>query len=148
MKKFACIVAAAAATFAAPSYAATEGYIDSRVGIAFVDGYSNEAIALAVGYDFDIGSNVFLGAEVLAVTDTSFVSPVIGSNTRIGVKASETDKVFATVGYAYDTYYEIDTSVIGAGYEHQFGTSKVSIQYQRSLDWDLNVVSVGFGFKF
>lgn len=148
MKKIAYIVAAAATTFAAPSYAATEGYVDSRVGIAFADGASSETLGLAVGYDFDIGTNLFLGAEVVAITDASFVSPLIGPNARIGVNASETDKVFATVGYLHDTEYDEGSAAIGAGYEHQFGKSKVSIQYQRTLDVNANFVSVGFGFKF
>lgn len=148
MKKIACIVAAAAATIAAPSYAATEGYVDSRVGIAFADGASNETLTLAVGYDVDIGTNVFLGAEAAAITDASFYSPLIALNSRVGVNASEKDKVFATVGYVMDTSSSGGSAMIGAGYEHQFGESKVGIQFQRTLDVNVNFVSVGFGFKF
>lgn len=148
MKKIAYIVAAAAATFAAPSYAATEGYVDSRVGIAFVDGTSGETLTLAVGYDVDIGTNVFLGAEASAITDTSFSDALIALNSRIGVNVSEKDKVFATVGTLTDTSFSGSSAMIGAGYEHQFGGSKVGIQFQRTLDANVSFVSVGFGFKF
>lgn len=147
MKKIACMVSVAAATFAVPSYAATEGYVEGRVGYAWAAGNS-ETIGAAIGYEFDVGDDVFLGAEAVATTEGSFSSPIIGANTRIGLRASETDKVFATIGYAYDTYSEMDDRLIGSGYEHKFGNVAASIQYQRSLSWDINHVFVGLGFKF
>jgi hypothetical protein len=147
MKKIAFIAALAASTFAVPSYAATEGYIDARVGYAWAVGES-ETIGLAAGYDFDVSSTVFLGAEAVATTNSSFGSPIIGANTRLGIRTSDTDKVFATVGYAYDTYDETDDSVLGAGYEHKFGKTAVNLQYQRGLSSEINIVFVGLGFKF
>jgi hypothetical protein len=147
MKKFAYIVSVAAATFAVPSYAATEGYVEGRVGYAWAVG-DTEAIGAAVGYEFDIDDNVFLGAEAVATTDASFTSPIVGFNTRVGLKATETDKVFATAGWAYDTFSEDTDFVIGSGYEHKFGNIGVNIQYQRYLALEVNQVFVGLGFKF
>lgn len=147
MKKIAYVTTAAVAVFAAPSYAATEGYVEGRVGYAWAVGDS-ETIGAAVGYEFDVGNDVFLGAEAVATTEASFSSPIIGANTRIGLRATETDKVFGTIGYAYDTYSDLDDTLIGGGYEHKFGKTAVSVQYQRSLAWDINHVFVGFGFKF
>lgn len=147
MKKIAHMASVAAATFAVPSYAATEGYVEGRVGYAWAAGNS-ETIGVAIGHEFDVGDDVFLGAEAVATTEGSFSSPIIGANTRIGLRASETDKVFATIGYAYDTYSEMDDILIGSGYEHKFNKVAVNIQYQRSLSLDVSHVFFGIGFKF
>lgn len=149
MKTIIMFAAAVTAVASTPAYAAGEGFAELRGGYAWVgDLADTESLGLALGYDFDLGSNAFIGVEANAYTDADFSDPVIGTNARLGFKPSEKNKMFATVGYAYDTWSETDDMVLGAGFEHKLDKLSLSIQYQRSLDWEINHVFVGIGTKF
>lgn len=148
MKKITYIAAIALTAFATPSMA-SEARMELRGGVAWVPGVSTESIGLALGYDADVGGNVFVGGEVVADTDFDFVSPVIGLNARLGTKVAENTKLYITGGYAHDTDFGTDDAVVGAGAEFGLGTKTfVSLQYQRYLDTDVNRATLGIGFKF
>ncbi len=92
---------------------------------------------------------MFIGVEAVADTNFDFVDPTIGVNARIGTKLGEDTKVFGLLGYAYETGFDIDDALIGAGIQQNVGKkSLLSVQYQRYLDLDINRVLVGFGFRF
>lgn len=148
MKNIIVAALSVAAVMATPALAG-ETRVEARGGVVWVPGASNEAIGLALGYDTDIGGNLFAGIEGTADTDFDFVSPVLGLNARLGFKASDNAKVFVTGGYAYDTDFDIDDIALGAGAQFAVGEkSFVSVQYQRYLDLEINRVSVGVGYKF
>lgn len=141
-------LAAAAAAIATPAYA-DESRIEARGGVAWCCGVSDETIGVAVGHDFDLKSTLFIGVEAVADTDFNFTDPVIGVNARLGAKVGEDTKVFALAGYAYSTGIELDDAVVGAGVQHNVGqTTLLSLQYQRSVDFDINRVLVGVGVRF
>ena len=61
MNKFALSVAAVAAISAAPGYAAGDGRVEARGGIAFAGGTSEAFAGIGGGYDFDLGKTAFIG---------------------------------------------------------------------------------------
>ncbi|MEY5007227.1 MAG: hypothetical protein RL764_543 [Pseudomonadota bacterium] len=161
MVRFGFVAAISAACFA--SAANAEGYVELRGGIAASPDYTTEAIGLALGYDADLGSAAFVGAELTADTNASFDTPVYGFNLRLGAKANDTSKLFGTLGvarYSYDgyivgpSYYAYysgwDTDVVaGVGYQRKIGeNARLSVQYQRYFDTKYNRGSIGLGFGF
>lgn len=141
-------VAAVLAAIATPAYA-DESRIEARGGIAWCCGVSDETIGVAVGHDFDLNSTMFIGVEAVADTDSNFSDPTIGVNARIGGRVGEDTKVYALAGYAYSTAIELDDAVIGVGVQQNVGTTTLlSLQYQRSLDFDVNRLMVGVGVRF
>lgn len=147
--RFATIAAVAVLASVATPAVANETRLEARGGIAWVSGASDESIGVALGYDMDLGQTTFIGVEAVADTDFNISDPVLGANARLGFKAGENAKLFATAGYAYHTGFEIDDAVVGAGYQHNLGASSlVSLQYQRYIDLDINRVTVGLGYRF
>ena len=157
---FVTVACAAAITSTAAN---AEGYVELRSGMAFGPDVTTESIGLAAGYDADIGSGAFIGAELTADTNSSFDTPVYGLNLRVGGKTGEASKLYATAGIAryeyagfislpsYSLFYSgWDTDfVAGAGYQHKIGNStRLSVQYQRYFDTQYNRASVGIGFEF
>lgn len=140
--------AVAVAAVASPA-AAGESRAELRSGIVWCCGVSDETVGVAVGHDFDLGTGAFFGVEAVADTNFDFVDPTIGVNARVGAKVSEAAKLYALAGYAYETGFEIDDFVLGAGVQANLGTSSlVSFQYQRYMDTDINRATVGVGFRF
>lgn len=141
--------AVAAVTFAASPAYAGETRVEVRGGVVWCCGVSDETLGLAIGHDFDISSDLFVGVEGVIDTNFDFVDPTLGLNARIGTKLSENAKLFGTVGYAHETGYSDDDFAIGAGYQHNIGAKAlVSVQYQRYLDSDINRATVGVGYRF
>ena len=66
MKKFAVAAALLSAVVATPSFAAEggEGHVEVRGGLITGNGIDEGTLGLAAGYDFDLGSTAFVGAEV------------------------------------------------------------------------------------
>jgi hypothetical protein len=160
----ATVIFAAAAALASTS-ASAEGFAEARVGIAGASDYTTETIGVAVGYDGDVGSKVFIGAELTADTNASFDVPVYGANLRLGAKTSDNGKLYLTGGiarYRDDAVIYSSTlgfgqtfsgwytdTVAGAGYAHKIGSSaRISVQYQRYVDTGFNRGAVGIGFEF
>jgi outer membrane immunogenic protein len=139
---------AIAAVVSSPALA-NEGRVELRNGIIWANGVSDEAVGLALGYDADVSDAFFVGIESTIDTNFDFVSPVLGVNARLGTNIGESGRFFGTVGYAYDTDFDIDDFAVGGGYQHTLnGDLVISAQYQRYLDLDINRVSVGVGARF
>lgn len=148
MRPYAFAAAAAAATLATPAYA-DETRVEARGGIVWCCGASDETIGLVVGHDFDIGEKVFLGVEGVVDSNFDLDDPVLGVNARLGTKVGENTKIFALAGYAHATDFDQDDAVVGAGVQHNLGEKALlSLQYQRTLDLELNRVLVGVGLRF
>ena len=149
MRKMTISAAIAAVALAASPAHADETRVEVRGGIAWCCGSSDETIGLAVGHDFDLSSGLFIGVEGVADTNFDFVDPLLGVNARLGTKLGEKSKLFGTVGYAYDTGFEDDDLVLGAGYQYNISDRALfSVQYQRYVDFNVNRASVGVGYRF
>ncbi|HLV07460.1 MAG TPA: outer membrane beta-barrel protein [Croceibacterium sp.] len=146
--KFALIAAAAALVAATPA-AANEGRAEVRGGIAWADGNEEAVAGIAVGYDFDAGSQAFFGLEGSAdkvLVDGADVA--WGLTARAGAKLG-TGKLFATAGYTFDEFE--DMPHLGAGYEHTIGRNTyVKIEYRHMFSdfADPNTVVAGLGVRF
>ncbi len=148
MRRLAFAAAVAAAAIATPAHA-DETRVEARGGIVWQGGFTDDTIGIAVGHDFDVGENVFFGIEGVADSNISFDDPVLGVNARLGTKIKENTKLFVLGGYAAATGVDADDFVVGAGVQHNFGEkSLISLQYQRSIDFELNRVMLGFGVRF
>lgn len=154
--------AACAAAFASTA-AQAEGYIELRSGVAFGPDITTESIGLAAGYDANISSTAFVGAELTADTNANFDTPVYGLNIRLGGNTSDNGKLFATAGiarYEYAGFIALPSSYVfysgwdtdftaGAGYQHKIGKStRLSIQYQHYFDTQYDRGTIGIGFEF
>lgn len=163
-KIYGIIAASLAAAIASPAYADNNGYVEVRGGVAGGNGFSTRGtIGLALGYDANLSSDVFLGGELTADTDSSFDQGVYGLNARIGFQPSDKSKVFATVGYArapYDVTYVTFPFIIretgyagyflgGVGAQAEIGKSiYLSGQYQYYFDAKVSRGMIGLGYKF
>jgi len=148
MNRFALLAAAAITALSSPAFA-NEGRVEARGGWVGADGDSSEAIGVALGYDADIGGSAYVGAEVAADTDFTFISPVLSLTGRLGLTAGEGTKLFVSGGYVRDTDYDIDDYTLGAGGQFSIGSKTfASVQYQRYMDNDVNRISFGLGYKF
>ena len=127
----------------------TAGRLEVRGGVVWCCNDSEDTLGIAVGRDFDLGENVFIGAEAVLDSNFDFDTPVAGINARLGTKLGEQTKLFGLVGYAHDTDSSADDVVLGAGLQHALGEKFiVSVQYQRALDTELNRAFVGLGLRF
>ena len=149
MRKIA-ILAAAAALSSTPAFAAGEGRIEARGGIAFAGGTSEAFAGVAAGYDFDLGDKAFIGIEGSADKVLSNGSKVLwGVGARIGAKAGDKGKLYAVggIGFCCGT----SDPFIGAGYQHKLGEKVYGkIEYRRILSGgtDINFAGIGIGAAF
>ena len=149
MHKIALIATAVAAMAAAPAYAAGEGRIEARGGIAFANGDSEAIAGIGGGYDFDLGKSGFigldLGADKLLVGGTKVV---FSTGARVGGRVGEKTKLYANAGIGFccgtSDFYA------GAGVQQKFGEKLYGkLEYRRILGGsDVNSVQVGRGFAF
>jgi hypothetical protein len=139
---------------AAPAMA-NEARIEARGGVYWTPGATKGTAGVAAGYDFDLGSSAFVGAEVSGdkiLTGNTRIA--VGVTGRAGIKASPADKLFVAGGYTTKPCGLCEDAVhAGAGYEHSFGQSlygKVEYRHfftQHSTP-DSNAVVAGLGVKF
>jgi hypothetical protein len=148
-------LAAAAAVVATPALA-NEGRVEARGGVIWGGGDTEATIGAALGYDFDLGTSAFVGAEVsgdkVLVSDTKVA---FGFTGRLGAKINEVGKLYANGGYTTEFCDNCDGSWhLGAGYQHDFGTrmyGKVEYRHffpEADLVSDSDAVSVGLGLRF
>lgn len=131
---------------------ANDARVEVRGGVAWPDGQTAKATAgAAVGYDVSLGGGAFVGAE------ESVDKPLEGGTNarfatsgRIGVKASPSDKIYATGGYNYGK--GPNGTDIGGGWEHNFGGLYGKVEYKHFFNEDAapnsNAALVGLGVKF
>ncbi|HEY0597398.1 hypothetical protein [Sphingopyxis sp.] len=152
MKKFAVAAALLTAIVATPAMAAEggEGRVEVRGGYITGSGFDDATIGAAAGYDFDLGSTAFVGAEVAAdkvLVDGADVQFSAGG--RIGAKVGAAGKAYVTGGY---TFTDIDDPYIGAGYQHKLGQNvyaKAEYRHQFINNFDdFDTFAVGVGFAF
>ena len=134
---------------------ANEARVEARGGVVW-NGGDEEAIAgVAAGYDFDLGSTAFAGAEVSADKILESNTRVaLGLTGRLGAKLSESGKLFAAGGYTTKFCRTCDESWhLGAGYQHNFGEKLYGkVEYRHYFFdngvSDPDVVVAGLGVRF
>ncbi|GAO79501.1 MULTISPECIES: outer membrane protein [unclassified Sphingopyxis] len=152
MKKFAVAAALLTAIVATPALAAPggEGRVEVRGGLITGNGQDEATLGAAAGYDFDLGSSTFLGAEIAGdkvLVDGAKVQFSAGG--RAGAKIGANGKLYATGGY---TFGDVDDPYVGAGYQHKLGQNLYAKgEYRHQFinnfgDFDTFVVGVGFAF--
>lgn len=144
------LLALAASVAVASPALANEARVEARGGIIWSGGTSEATAGVAAGYDYDLGSNAFFGAEVSADKVLTSGSDVyVGLTGRAGIKAGENGKLFVAGGYTVGEGEDVPH--LGAGYEHKLGSSLYLKGEYRHFFSDLSdsdAVSVGVGFKF
>ncbi len=152
MKKFAVAAALLSAIVATPALAAEGGEARAEVRGGFItgSGLDDATLGAAIGYDLDLGSKVFLGAEVAGdkVLKDGF-DVQFSAGGRLGTKVGAAGKAYVAGGY---TFSDIDDPYVGAGYQHKLGQNlyaKAEYRHQfieHFSDFDSVVVGVGFAF--
>ena len=152
MKKFAVAAALLSAVVATPALAADggEARVEVRGGYVTGSGLDDATLGVAGGYDFDLGSTAFAGAEIAGdkvLIDGAKVQFSAGG--RAGAKLGANGKLYANAGY---TFGQIDDPYVGAGYQHKLGQNLYAkAEYRHQFinnfgDFDSFVVGVGFAF--
>lgn len=151
------ILSAAAVLLATTPALANEARIEARGGVAWSNGESEALAGVAAGYDYDLGTSAFVGAEVSAdkILDGAANRVGFGFAGRVGAKIGEKSKLYAIGGYT-TKFCEFcdDTWNAGAGYELGFGQKlygKVEYRHffvDNSSGDDVDAVVAGLGMKF
>lgn len=133
---------------------ANEARVEARAGIVWDSNDSEATAGIAAGYDWDLGSNAFVGLETSAdkiLTDHQRVTFGIGG--RVGVKTSPDGKLYAVSTYqSKNCKYCDEYFTLGAGYQHNLGNNLYGkIEYRHNFienisDYDSALV--GLGVKF
>ncbi|MFA7604590.1 MAG: hypothetical protein WCY29_16450 [Novosphingobium sp.] len=149
------LLSLAAATAMATPALANEARFEGRGGVYWTPGDTQGTAGVAAGYDFDLGSSAFAGAEVSADKILESGTRVaFGFTGRAGVKASPADKLFVAAGYTTKPCSLCEDAVhAGAGYEHAFGSNLYGkVEYRHFFTSngapDSNAVAAGIGIKF
>lgn len=149
MLKTVTAAAAVAAAFVAAPAMANEARVELRGGAIFIADEEEATAGLAAGYDFDLGSAAFVGAEVAAdkvlITDSNIY---VGLTGRAGAKLGN-GRLFAAAGYTFGEGEDVPH--LGAGYEHTVaGTTYIKAEYRHFFSdfLDADAVSVGIGARF
>ncbi|WP_033073763.1 outer membrane beta-barrel protein [Sphingopyxis sp. MWB1] len=152
MKKFAVAAALLSAVVATPALAADggEARVEVRGGYIWGNGADEATLGIAGGYDYDLGTNTFVGAEIAGdkvLVDGANVQFSAGG--RAGAKVGTAGKAYVNAGY---TFGDIDDPYVGAGYEHKIGQNlygKVEYRHQFINNFgDFDTVAVGLGMAF
>lgn len=153
MKKFILPLIASLA-IATPALA-NEGRAEVRGGVIWSNGDSEATFGAALGYDFDLGANTFLGAEVSGdKIDASGTKVAWGFTGRAGIKAGEKTKLFAAGGYTTEPCDLCEDSWhAGAGVEQSLGQRfYVKGEYRHNFVSsglpDSDTLVAGVGIKF
>ena len=146
------LLAVAAAGAVATPALANEARVEARGGVIWVPGDSEAIAGIAAGYDYDLGSTVFVGAEVSGDKILASGAKVaVGFTGRLGAKVGSA-KVFAAGGYTTEFCDGCDGQWhIGAGAEVPL-TGKIygKVEYRHFIhDFsDADSVVAGLGMKF
>lgn len=133
---------------------ANEARIEARGGVVWDSNDSEATAGVAVGYDWDLGANTFVGLETSAdkiLTSNQRVTFGIGG--RVGFKTSPDGKLYAVSTYQTKNCKYCEEFVsLGAGYQHNLGNNlygKVEYRHNfvdNSSDYDAALVGVGVKF--
>ena len=145
-------VLGASFAIAAPAQA-NEGRVEARGGVVWGYGDSEGVAGVAAGYDWDLGSSAFVGAEVSADKILASGAKVqLGLNARLGLNAGESTKIYATGGVSTKPVAGADEAWnAGAGIQQDLG-GKLYIKAEYRHYWvnsaDFDAVVGGIGFNF
>lgn len=154
--KFALVsLAAAAAVAVATPALANEARVEARTGLVWNSNDNNAIAGVAAGYDYDIGSNVFVGVEGSAdkvLTDHTRFSWGIGG--RIGANVTPATKLYAVSTWQSKFCKYCESSVaLGAGVQQNLGTNLYGkVEYKHYMigegqpDFDAGLIGVGVHF--
>ena len=134
---------------------ANETRVETRGGVIWSNGTSEDTWGAAVGYDFDLAPNTFAGLELsgdkIGATGTKVA---FGANGRLGVKAGTGTALYGTGGYSTET---CDTCKgqwnLGAGVEQNIsGPFYVKAEYRHLFEKNLmpgaDALAAGVGVRF
>ena len=152
MKKFTVAAALLSAIVATPALAADGGEFRAEVRGGYVtgSGLDDATLGAAVGFDFDLGSSAFAGAEIAGdkVLKSGFDTQ-FSAGGRVGTKVGDAGKAYVTGGY---TFSDIDDPYVGVGYQHKLGQNlyaKAEYRHQFIGNFsDFDTFGVGIGLAF
>lgn len=152
MRFVALPLVAALAAVASPAMA-DESRLEARGGIIWNGDGSDAVAGVAVGHDFDFGTNAFVGPEISAdkiLADNTRVS--FGFGGRMGIKTSEASKLYGAASYNTKNFrYGDESWTLGAGYQQNFGGNLYGkVEYRHHfVDYrDHDTAVVGLGVRF
>jgi outer membrane immunogenic protein len=144
---------AASLAIASPALA-NEARVEARGGVVFGSGDEEAIAGIAAGYDYDLGSKAFVGAEVSADKVLEGGTRVtFGLGGRAGVKLAEAGKLYVAGSWqSKPCSFCDDFWSAGAGYQHNFGTNLYGkVEYRHFIVDNANdpdAVLVGLGARF
>lgn len=144
---------AASVAIASPALA-QEARVEGRGGVIWDNGDEEAIGGVAVGYDFDLGTSTFVGAEISAdkiLTDNTRVS--FGFGGRAGARLGEAGKLYAAGSYQTKPCATCEESwTLGAGYQHNLSSNLYGkVEYRHYfVDGfsDPDAVALGLGLRF
>jgi len=154
MRKVLIALAATTAALVATPALANEARVEARGGVIWSGGSSQDTWGAAAGYDVDLGSSAFVGAEVSGdKIGTSGTKVAWGLNGRVGAKVGDKVKLFAAGGYTTEPCTGCEGNWdAGAGAE--FGFTKnlyAKVEYRHFFGDTFassDAVVAGLGIKF
>jgi outer membrane immunogenic protein len=150
MKKY-LISAALVLGVSAPAMA-NEARVEVRGGYTSILSFSEGIIGAAAGYDYDLGSAAFIGAEASVDKVLNFAplpEAAIGLTVRGGFKVADKTKLYANGGYSFGNGGSWHA---GMGVQHKINNNiYAKLEHRRNftsfgLDFDSTVI--GFGITF
>jgi hypothetical protein len=150
------LISLAAALAAASPAIANEARVEARGGVIWGGGDTEATVGAAVGYDLDLGTSAFAGAEVSGDKILTGGTKVgFGFTGRAGVRTSEAGKLYANGGYTTEFCDTCEGSYhVGAGYQQNLGSQLYGkVEYRHYLPKaagaaDSDAVGVGVGLRF
>ena len=149
------LISLAAALVAASPAVANEARVEARGGVIWGGGDTEATTGAAAGYDVDLGTSAFVGAEVSGDKIlTSGTKVGFGFTGRAGVKLGA-GKLYTNGGYTTEFCDSCQGSWrVGAGYQQNLGSrlyGKVEYSHylpQAAAAADSDSVGVGLGLRF
>lgn len=149
------LISLAAALVAASPAVANEARVEARGGVIWGGGDTEATTGAAVGYDVDLGTSGFVGAEVSGDKIlTSGTKVGFGFTGRAGAKLGA-GKLYANGGYTTEFCDTCEGSWrVGAGYQQNLGNRLYGkVEYSHYLPQaagaaDSDSVGVGLGLRF
>lgn len=150
------LISLAAALAAASPALANEARVEARGGVIWGGGDTEATAGAAVGYDLDLGTSTFAGAEISGdKVLTSGTKVAFGFTGRAGVKVGTGGKVYANGGYTTEFADGAEHNWhVGAGYQQNLGDKLYGkVEYRHFLPnaagtSDADSVGVGLGLRF
>lgn len=150
------LISLAAALAAASPAMANEARVEARGGVIWGGGDTEATVGAAAGYDLDLGTSLFAGAEVSGdKVLTSGTKVAFGFTGRAGIKTGEAGKLYANGGYTTEFADGAEGNWhVGAGYQHNLGSKLYGkVEYRHFMPNAAGTatsdsVGVGLGMRF